>query len=46
MKTFVNKVLEDLTNLDFQKKAWVVHFEYKYVRKFLFSGVCKSRGFI
>lgn len=30
MKTFVNKVLEDLTNLDFQKKAWVVHFQYKW----------------
>lgn len=44
MKTFVNKVLEDLTNLDFQKKAWVVHFEYKYVTTDKKCRYCKGTG--
>lgn len=31
MKRAVNKVLQNLIDLDFDKKAYVVHFEYKWV---------------
>ena len=44
MKTFVNKVLEDLTNLDFQKKAWVVHREYKFVPTDIKCKDCDGKG--
>ena len=30
MKRTVNKVLQNLIDLDFDKKAYVVHFEYKW----------------
>lgn len=44
MKTHINTVLEDLTSLDFQKKAWVVHYEYKYVTTDKKCKYCKGTG--
>ena len=39
-----NKVLEDLTKLNFRKKAWIVHRDYKYVDTGNKCRYCKGKG--
>lgn len=44
MKRVINKVMQNLVDLDFDKKAYITHFEYAWFSKNKKCQICKGEG--